>query len=149
MGVLINIHLSAFDDGTLREQQSAFIRQQILALYEQGHYVVIGGDWNMVLPGVARDAFGSFTTPEQDLAWLKTLPDGFTPEGWTWAVDRTVPSVRTNEQPFREGENLRTVIDGFLLSPNVQLEDVRGVDLRFAHSDHQPVWARVAVKAGI
>lgn len=144
--VLINVHLSAFDDGTMREQQSAFLRQRMLALYEQGHFVVIGGDWNMVLPGVTSDAFGPSTTSKENLAWLKTLPDDWTPEGWTWAVDAKVPSVRTNEQPYREGENHRTVIDGFLLSPNVRLESVRGVDLGFEHSDHQPVLARVSVR---
>jgi endonuclease/exonuclease/phosphatase family metal-dependent hydrolase len=144
--VLVNLHLSAFDDGSLRQQQSDFLRRRMLELYEKGHYVVLGGDWNMVLPGVAREAFGPWTTTEENLSWLKSLPEGWTPEGWTWARDVSVPSVRTNDQPYREGQNHRTVIDGFLLSPNVELREVRGLDLGFAHSDHQPVTARVAVR---
>ena len=144
--VFVNLHLSAFDDGSLRQQQSDFLRRRMLELYEKGHYVVLGGDWNMVLPGVAREAFGPWTTTEENLSWLKSLPEGWTPEGWTWARDVSVPSVRTNDQPYREGQNHRTVIDGFLLSPNVELREVRGLDLGFAHSDHQPVLARVAVR---
>ncbi len=143
--VFVNLHLSAFDDGSLRQQQSDFLRRRMTELYQQGHYVVLGGDWNMVLPNVARDTFGPWTTTEENLSWLKSLPEDWTPQGWTWARDVSVPSVRTNDQPYREGQNFRTVIDGFLLSPNVALHEVRGVDLGFAHSDHQPVLARVAV----
>ena len=144
--MLINLHLSAFDDGTLRDQQAAFVRERMIAQFQQGHYVVVGGDWNMVLPGVHRSSFGPFTTSVENLSWLLDLPGDFTPPGWTWAIDRSVPTARTNDRPYVEGENHRTLIDGFLLSPNVMLEEVRGIDLQFAHSDHQPVFVQVAIE---
>lgn len=51
------------------------------------------------------------------------------------------------EGPYVRGENFTTVIDGFVLSPNVRAENVRMRDLDFQFSDHQPVDARfVAVK---
>lgn len=144
--ILVNLHLSAFDDGSLRQQQSAFLERRMVELYEQGHYVVLGGDWNMVLPGVSDAKFGPSTTSAENLAWLQSIPEGWTPKGWTWAIDPSVPTVRTNDQPYRPGENHRTVIDGFLLSPNIRLDEVKGIELGFAHSDHQPVMARISVR---
>jgi endonuclease/exonuclease/phosphatase family metal-dependent hydrolase len=144
--ILVNLHLSAFDDGSLRQQQSAFLGKRMRELYEQGHYVVLGGDWNLVLPGVDSTTFGPSTTSAENLAWLQSLPGDWTPEGWTWAMDPSVPTVRTNDQPYRPGENHRTVIDGFLLSPNIRLDEVKGIELGFAHSDHQPVVARVSIR---
>jgi len=140
---LLNVHLSAFDDGTQRAQQLAFLRDLALSLFAQGHYVVVGGDWNSVFPGVAFDQFKPWTTAEKDLFWIRRVPDGWTPPDWTWVFDPRVPSVRTNEKPYRANENYRTVIDGFLLSPNLRASDVHTLDLGFEHSDHQPVVATV------
>ncbi len=100
----------------------------------------------MVLPGVSFSKFGPSTTSAENLAWLQSIPEDWTPEGWTWAIDPSVPTVRTNDQPYRPGENHRTVIDGFLLSPNIRLDEVKGIELGFAHSDHQPVVARISIR---
>ncbi len=138
---VINLHLAAFDPGAeLRRRQ----RDAVLALaqgeYALGRHVVVGGDWNMRL--VPTDFL--HTTPEQYLTWLADFDRASLPDGWTLAADAKVPSVRTNEKPYVPGENYTTVIDGFLISPNVRLVDVRGHDLGFRHSDHQPVTAVLA-----
>ena len=54
-----------------------------------------------------------------------------------------MPSVRTNHQPYVPRENYTTTIDGFIVSPNVAIESLAGVDLGFENTDHQPVRARV------
>ncbi|UPT64070.1 MAG: hypothetical protein M0D54_05870 [Hyphomonadaceae bacterium JAD_PAG50586_4] len=41
-----------------------------------------------------------------------------------------------------------TTIDGFVVSPNVAVESVRGFDLGFEHTDHQPVRLRVRAIEG-
>jgi hypothetical protein len=38
------------------------------------------------------------------------------------------------------------VIDGFILSPNVELKNVETMDLGFANSDHNPVLINVSLK---
>lgn len=40
------------------------------------------------------------------------------------------------------GENYVGVIDGFVVSPNVQVQSVTTTDLGFEYSDHHPVTAR-------
>jgi hypothetical protein len=46
------------------------------------------------------------------------------------------------------GENYVTTIDGFVVSPNVAVESVRGFDLGFEYTDHQPVRLRVRAIGG-
>lgn len=135
--VMFNVHLPAFDDGSLRRRQLVEILELLQAEYDAGGHVVAGGDWNLRL---AETSF-PYTTAEKYKSWVRDLPPGVTPAGWTWVVDATRPTNRTLEQPYRAGVNYTSVIDGFLVSPNVELLDVTTIDLGFAHSDHNPVLA--------
>ena len=60
---------------------------------------------------------------------------------WKVVVDEKTPSVRTNERPYKRGENFRTVIDGFVISPNVGAKSVETTDFDFEYTDHHPVTA--------
>ena len=144
---LVNIHLDAYDaTGILRREQLDFIKSFIMEIYKQNHYVVVGGDWNNLFPGIKKEQFAPYTTPEKHLFWVHAIPADWTPEGWQWAYDPTVGTSRSLEHPYRKGENFITVIDGFLLSPNIQLVDIQGEDLQFAHTDHNPVRMIVRIK---
>ncbi|NQV80536.1 MAG: hypothetical protein HQ495_08275 [Alphaproteobacteria bacterium] len=134
--VVINIHLAAFDDNA--EVRYAQLERTIAVArreYEAGNYVVLGGDWNLVL---AKTAF-HHNTDEKFLFWIYDFPRQLLPDGWTIAADPAIPSVRTNHQPYMAGDNFTTIIDGYLLSPNIAVESVRTLDLGFKYSDHQPV----------
>ncbi|MES1156752.1 MAG: endonuclease/exonuclease/phosphatase family protein [Alphaproteobacteria bacterium] len=137
---IASIHFAAFDLGAaVRARQLRALLDWAQREYERGRRVVIGGDFNFRL---AETDFPS-TTDLKYLFWLYPFPHEALPPDWRIAADATTPSVRTNERPYRAGENYTAVIDGFILSPNVALEEVRGVDLGFAHSDHNPVRIRV------
>jgi endonuclease/exonuclease/phosphatase family metal-dependent hydrolase len=133
--VVFNIHMPAFDGGELRRQQLVEVLRLLEAEYEKGSYVVAGGDWNLRLATTAFD----HTTKERHKSWVRDLPSEVTPPGWSWAVDPSVPTNRTLEQPYRPGVNYTSVIDGFLVSPNAEILDVETLDLGFASSDHNPV----------
>ena len=60
------------------------------------------------------------------------------PAGWRYAFDGTNPTCRLLDQPYCEDCQLY-VIDGFILSPNVELTQVETVHLDFTNSDHNPV----------
>ena len=140
--VVINVHLSAFDKkAALRRRQLSFVSDLIEKEYLLGNYVVCGGDWNFRL---AETRF-VHTTKDKYLFWVFDLPEWFPPEGWMLAVDPGVPSVRTLERPFHADENYTTVIDGFVLSPNVELIEVHGLYKGFKFSDHNPVMIKVAL----
>lgn len=135
--ILINSHLSAYDKGGLiRKQQLGFLKEHIKKEYNKGNYVIVGGDWNHVVPGTDPNIFeNSGKWPE----WLKEIPDSFKPEGFKWAADALTPSNRTVDKPYKKGENYLSVIDGFLVSPNVNVKSVKGYSLEFKNSDHNPV----------
>ena len=144
--VLLHLHLSAFDKGgELRTQQMDYLRRLMQLLYAEGHHVIVAGDWNHAPPGLAVDHFPH--TAETPF-WLQQVPAGWTPKGWTWAWDPQVPSLRATDAPFQPGRSFLTTVDSLLLGPDVELVQVETVDLGFAHTDHQPVVARVRLKPG-
>jgi endonuclease/exonuclease/phosphatase family metal-dependent hydrolase len=136
--ILINSHLSAFDKGGLiRQEQLEYLDKYIVDQYtNKGNYVIVGGDWNHILPGTDPALFQS---SEEKPFWLKKMPDNFTPEGFKWAVDQYVPTVRTTAAPYQKGLNFLAVIDGFLVSPNIDVQNITGHKLDFENSDHNPV----------
>lgn len=137
---VVSVHLAAFDeDAAVRTRQLRELMAWADAEYRSGRRVVIGGDWNLQL--TATDF--AHRTDARFLFWVFPFPHEALPPGWRIGADASVPSVRTNHQPYAAGENYVTIIDGFVVSPNVAIERVQGFDLGFRHSDHQPVRVRV------
>lgn len=135
--ILVNSHLSAYDKGgMIRKQQLAFLQDYVTKEYAKGNYVIVGGDWNHSMQGTDPK---NFESKQEWPDWLQKIPEDFKPEGFKWAVDSTVPSNRTLEGKYIKGENFLSVIDGFLVSPNVQIKSVKGCSLEFENSDHNPV----------
>lgn len=135
---IINLHLSAFDDGAdIRRQQLHAVLEFAEKEYAAGRHVVVGGDWNLEFARPARPT----TTTEEFLFWIHPFPENDLSEGWQIAVDATTPTVRTNERPYRRGENFTTIIDGFVVSPNVAINSVETHDTDFQFTDHQPTTA--------
>jgi endonuclease/exonuclease/phosphatase family metal-dependent hydrolase len=133
--VVINTHNSAYDDGSLRQQQMEYMKGFLLAEYAGGNYVVVGGDWNQC-PAGFTPAFSDDVFDRDDLTYIEeSYPD----DAWTWAYDAFIPTNRRVMIPYTRGETPATVIDFFLLSPNLELITVSGIDMEFAWSDHHPV----------
>jgi hypothetical protein len=83
------------------------------------------------------------------------MPEGYTPQAVTAAqfpaefgvsYDEKIPTNRSNDKPYKAGETYTTLIDYFVHSPNVEVVSVRGIDLQFKHSDHQPVVLKFCLK---
>lgn len=139
--VVLNVHLAAFDElaETRRRQVDAVFRYARKE-FESGAAVILGGDWNLLL---AKTDF-PHSTDTKYLTWVHPFPEDAIPSDWRIVADASQPTVRTNERPYRRGENFAAVIDGFIVSPNVEVLRVAASDLGFEHSDHQPVLGRFA-----
>jgi endonuclease/exonuclease/phosphatase family metal-dependent hydrolase len=141
--VFFNVHLPAFDDGSVRRRQLADVVALLVAEHDAGSFVVAGGDWNLRLVDTAFP----HTTSKRDTFWVRDLPADLTPAGWEWVVDPRTPTNRTLDQPYRQGVNYTSVIDGLLVSPNVAVLEVETLDLGFVHSDHNPVTTRLSKRS--
>jgi endonuclease/exonuclease/phosphatase family metal-dependent hydrolase len=142
--VLYNVHNSAHDkDGALKKQEMEWLRNKLLEESGKGNLVIAGGDWNQCPPGFQFDSFMPGKT--QGYTQLN-IEDDFLPKGWTWAFDPSTPTNRKCKSPYRRGETFVTLIDFFLVSPGVEVESVKTLDLDFEYSDHQPVQLVVKLK---
>lgn len=134
---LINTHNSAFDDGELREKQFELLRHNAIEEFAKGHYVIIGGDWNQNPPGFDPSLIQNGDVPGKND--LPNVPDNFMPSGWEWAFDPSTPSNRDVSEPYQKGRTPATILDYFLLSPNIKLLEVKAIDMGFEFSDHNPI----------
>ncbi len=137
--VLINTHNSAYDDGSLRKKQMEYLKSFLITEYTKGNYIIVGGDWNQS-PAGFRPAYTNHPFDTVNVTYVR--PDFMAPT-WHWLYDKTQPSNRRVITPWDSVKTETTVIDFYLLSPNVEPLAVHTVDLGFAHSDHQPVLSRV------
>jgi endonuclease/exonuclease/phosphatase family metal-dependent hydrolase len=142
--ILINLHLSAFDKGGLiRKQQLDYLSAYLKKESTQGNYIIVGGDWNHALPGTDP---ALFETSQAWPEWLQKFPEEFKPSGFEWSIDDRMATVRTLDVAYTEGINFRAIIDGFLVSSNIEITQIEGEDLKFESSDHNPVTVRFVLQ---
>ena len=145
--VLINLHLEAYDDGEGKLAQTKQLQEFIESEYQKGNYVIAGGDFNQVFPR----SLERYPNNHPDLWAPGVLEETMLPEeaGWMFVSDSKTPTCRLLNQPYDPADTVNTqyyVIDGFIISPNVQLELVETLDLGFENSDHNPVHLRVVLR---
>lgn len=144
--LVINTHNSAFDpQGILKGQEMAYMRKYLLSEYEKGNYVIVGGDWNQNPPGFANNTFAAAKGITEPYEQTQVKPD-FMPADWKYAYDPTTPTNRNVIKAYDPNKTFTTLIDFYLISPNVELLEVKGMDVGFAYSDHQPVLMKAKLK---
>lgn len=142
--VILNTHNSAYVyDSALRIKELNIIKEKMLEEYEKGNYVIAGGDWNANPPNfIPSNNFNDHRFFPSEVV----MNEDIFPENWTWAYDASAPTNRQNYKSFVKGENGTTILDYFIVSPNVELLQATSIDLEFENSDHNPVFIKVALK---
>ncbi len=145
--VVINTHNSAYDKGYLKPKEMAYLKTFLLAEYEKGNYVVVGGDWNQNPPGVSNDQVSIAASVLPNIPYQSSqIDDNFMPKNWKWVFDPLVPTSRSLVDVLDYGKTPVALIDYYLISPNIEIIEVKGFNLKFQHSDHNPVMMRVRLK---
>ena len=143
--VIINLHLEAYDDGEGKLAQTEQLMKYIEQEYKKGNYVIAGGDFNQSFP----NGLAVYPNTHGELWMPSTLDESLLAEGCSFAYDTDTPTCRLLNQSYNPDDTENTqyyVIDGFILSPNVELVAVETIDLAFEYSDHNPVSIRVILK---
>lgn len=143
--VVYTVHLSAYtSDGKIANEQLQMLIKDMQAEYDNGNYVICGGDFNKDLLGDSSEYFGVST---DGYTWATPLPENIF-DGTNLSLiapldqEDPVPSCRNADGPYHEGQLVLTV-DGFLVSDNVTVVSSRVIDTGFAWSDHNPVEMKV------
>jgi endonuclease/exonuclease/phosphatase family metal-dependent hydrolase len=139
---VINTHNEAYDDGSIRDQQMAFLKGFMLTEYNRGNYLIVGGDWNQCPPGFKPQFSGEVF----DTINNKGVGINYVPADWQWVYNPSIPTNRRLDIAYIRGKTMTTVIDFFLLSPNIRLQAIKTTDLGFESSDHQPVSIKIALQ---
>ncbi|MCO5249723.1 MAG: hypothetical protein M9887_12335 [Chitinophagales bacterium] len=131
--VLINTHNSAFDGGTLKIKEMEMLKAYLIKEYKKGNYVIVGGDWNQIPPDFQENLSERYEETQVPLSY----PD----KNWKWVADLSGRSNRKVDTPYIKGVTYTTILDFYLISPNVEMLSVATKDLDFTYSDHNPVKA--------
>lgn len=141
--VLMNTHNSAYDvGGKLRNMEMPLIRDLMLEEYNKGNYVVAGGDWNQNPPGFEP----AKVDPAFPAVKREILERSLFPAEWQFVFDPQKPTNREIDAPLTPGKTEVTVIDYFILSPNLQAEKIEVIRQNFKNSDHEPVFMKIKIR---
>ena len=139
--VLINVHLSAYADAAdLQEPQLKMLFKEMSDEYEKGNYVICGGTFSADFTGDSvkklNNAAGS------NISWAQPLEDDLIPDHMARALDyengKLLPTCRNRDIPYKTG-NFTAITDGFIVSDNVTVTQLKNIQTGFAYSDHNPV----------
>lgn len=136
--VLINSHMSAYDEGGLvREQQMKALVEMMQAERAKGNWVIVGGDFNHAF----SQPLDAFASDQEVPEWVTEFDVADLPEGFRLVeADNltTVGTCRASDIPYTKGVNYEVVVDGFLVSDNVNAS-ATNLDLGYLYTDHNPV----------
>lgn len=136
--VLINLHLEAYDDGEGKKEQTEALMRTLEEEAAKGNYVIAAGDFNQTFSNTDISAY-----PLQKGNWA---PGVFSAEGledeWQCLMDSSTPTCRSLDQPYEGADHSSFqyyVVDGCILSSNIEVRSCETKDLGFIYTDHNPV----------
>ncbi|MCQ2550853.1 MAG: endonuclease/exonuclease/phosphatase family protein [Clostridia bacterium] len=144
---LYNFHLSAYTtDPEIVNQQLEMLYQDIQTQYDEGNYIICGGDFNKDLLGDSSKIFG---VSGEDFSWAQPYPVDTIPNHFKMVAPynkkHPVPSCRNADRPY-DDTNFVLTIDGFIVSDNVKVKSADVYDIGFKYSDHNPVHMEFVLK---
>lgn len=143
--VLLNLHLEAYDSGEGKIEQTKALAELLKAETEKGNYVIAGGDFNQIFSSADKSAYkvkeGMWQSGEIDVVAFG--------EGYKFLMDEKTPTCRSLDKAYK-GADRDTfqyyLIDGFIVSDNIEVNLLETQDLGFVCSDHNPVLLKVTLK---
>ena len=137
--VLLNAHLDAYDDekSGFKKKQTEEILNFMKKEREKGNYVILSADFNQNLKMLNKDEMEKIPSNLWRASNFDTelLSDKFK------LLHPNENTARLNNKPYKkETENTYYyIIDGFVVSDNIKVNEIKVNDLDFQNSDHNPV----------
>lgn len=139
--VMINLHLEAYDEGEGKIAQTNMLKEIMRAEIDKGNYVIVAGDFNQTFSNVDVSMY-----PLLDGMWEPGTID-VTEFGndISFVADNSVPTCRSLDRPLTTAKDTDPqhfqyyMLDGFIVSSNVEMKEIHTIDLGFESSDHNPI----------
>lgn len=134
--VMINLHLEAYSSEEGKAKQASMLMDLMDNEYKKGNYVIAGGDFNQTFSHIGFDKYPNNGDWECPVFEESGYPD------FKFMMDDTTPTCRSLKTPL-VGYDKDTfqyyMIDGFIVSNNVTVDEIHTLDLGFKNTDHNPV----------
>ncbi|MDO5476157.1 MAG: endonuclease/exonuclease/phosphatase family protein [Eubacteriales bacterium] len=147
--VVYNVHLSAYGtDAAGGTAQLRMLAEDMENEYSKGNYVVCGGDFNHDFTGSSKEYFNPGT--DKTYSWCQPFPGDVLPEGFRRCMDyagKMTATSRLTDIPYSE-DSFTVILDGFIVSDNVECSYVENIDAGYQYTDHNPVVMRFFLKPG-
>lgn len=146
--VIFNVHLSAYGSNpSVRSSQFEKLFGDMKKEYEAGNYVICGGDFNADFTSTSVSVLNN--NSGETYGWTKEFPDDSIPAGFKKCTEYTSgkqePTARNTDKPYKEG-NFVVIVDGFLVSNNIEVTYLENLQTDFVYSDHNPVCMKFVLK---
>ncbi len=146
--VLINLHLEAYDDGEGKIAQTKKLNDLIETEIAKGNYVIAGGDFNQTFSNIDISRYPVFEGNWE----AGTIEVSDFNNTLQFITDTSVPTCRSLKNVYANADNKDSqsyqyyVIDGFIVSENIEVCNVKTIDTDFIYSDHNPLYLEVILK---
>ena len=145
--VLVNLHMEAFASSKAKENQTGRLMQILEEEAAKGNYVIAGGDFDQTFSGTDTSAY-----PQQEGKWApgEILTEELG-DSWQCLMDSSAPTCRSLDRPYEgadHGSFQYYVVDGCILSSNIEVRSFETKDLGFVYTDHNPVLLECVLKQG-
>lgn len=141
--VVVNSHMSAYDKGgTVRHQQLEVLNAFLADEQKKGNYVIVGGDFNHDI----AHSDGMFESQQLRPQWVYSLSSDDLVTGYQFVAAQNAPTCRSTDIPYEKGVNYTVVLDGFIVSNNIEVKEVVNIDNDFIYSDHNPATMTFVLK---
>lgn len=143
--VVVNLHLEAYDDGKGKAAQTKKLFDLLNREIQKGNYVIAGGDFNQTFSSTDISGYKQ----NKELWKPGLLPVEKQENKWQFRMDRETPSCRSLDVAYA-GANKESfqyyVIDGFIVSKNIQITQCQTIQKEFVHADHNPVLLKIRLQ---
>ena len=141
--VIFNLHLEAYDSGEGKAAQTKVLKEVIHKEVDKGNYVIAVGDFNQTFSNTDLSNFP--VLEKKDLWTAGTIDVEEFGSDLTFVTDSSVATARSLDIALDTAKSKDPadfqyyVIDGFIVSSNIEVIKVFTEDTGFVSSDHNPL----------
>lgn len=143
--IIVNLHLEAYDNGAGKKAQTEMLRTYLQTEADKGNYVIAGGDFNQTFSGTDTSIIKQFNGTWKPPVLDKDKFDS----SWQFLMDTKTASCRSLDKPLTSLDTNKFqfyIIDGFIVSSNVEVTSFETKQMDFENTDHNPVVLKFKLK---